>query len=332
MVSETLAHTGEDSVRPFQVEGLDVRGRAVTLGVSLDEILRKHDYPEPVARILGEAILLTALFGASLKFDGRFIFQTSTDGPVSLILVDFRTPGDMRGYVRFDSEAVKDALAHDADAPALLGKGHLALTIDQGADMHRYQGIVALEGNTLEEAVHQYFLQSEQIPTRIRIAVAEILSRDETGETRAGWRGGGVMVQFLPDAPDRMKLRDLPGGDDPNAPDESEAETVLQDDDESWMEARAIAETIEDHELTDPDIGPDRLLYRLFHERGVRVFDSRPVRHQCQCSREKVSGIIGQFSTEDRTDMIQDGKILVTCEFCNTIYGFEPAEFDVSDD
>jgi len=330
MAGEQVAETGDDILRPFQVEGLDVRGRAVSLADSLDAILRKHDYPEPVARLLGEAILLTAMFGASLKSDGRFIFQTNTDGPVSLIVVDYRTPGIMRGYARYDQEAVEAAAAGNAGAAELLGNGHLAMTIDQGADTNRYQGIVALQDNSLEDAVHQYFMQSEQIPTFIRVAVAEIVSRDE-GETVRAWRGGGVMVQFLPESPERMRVRDIPGGDDPNADDNGDAESDgLGDEDDAWVEARAIAETIEDHELTDPEIGSDRLLYRLFHERGVRVFEARALQHQCQCSREKVTGVIGQFSTQDRVDMIQDGKIIVTCEFCNSVYDFDPSDFDDS--
>jgi len=289
--------------------------------------------------LLGEAILLTAMFGASLKFDGRFIFQTNTDGPVSLIVVDYRTPGTLRGYARFDRQAVEELASGSADARAYLGSGHLAMTIDQGADTNRYQGIVALQDKTLEEAVHEYFLQSEQIPTYIRVAVAEILSRNESGETSSAWRGGGIMVQFLPDAPDRMTVRDLPGGDDPNAPDDAsfdEGDAEGEDaggaglpeaDDDAWIEARMMTETIEDHELTDPDIGSDRLLYRLFHERGVRVFEPNPLRHQCQCSRDKITGVIGQFSAQDRADMVQDGKIVVTCEFCNSVYEFEPSEF-----
>lgn len=325
MQEKGVGESGDDSVRPFQVEGLDVRGRAVSLAASLDEMLHKHDYPDAVARLLGEAILLTALFGTSLKRDGRFVFQTNTDGPVSMLVVDYRTPGDVRGYARFDRDAVQALADGTRDEGGLLGQGHLAMTIEQGAETTRYQGIVALNGNTLEDAVHEYFQQSEQIPTRIRVAVAEILLREETGAARSAWRGGGVMVQFLPESEDRIRIRDLPGGDDPAAA-ESTAETV-EDDDDAWVEARAIAETIEDHELTDPDISSDRLLFRLFHERGVRVFDSRPIRHRCQCTRERIAGVIAQFPETERQEMVQDGRIVVTCEFCNQVYEFAPSEF-----
>src|SRR6201746_228442 len=159
----------DDTVLPFEVASLDLRGRLTRLGPALDEILTKHDYPAAVGKLLGEAIVLTTLLGSSLKFDGRFILQTQTDGPVSFLIVDFQLPDRLRAYARFDARRLVDG----QDSGALLGKGHLAMTIDQGADMSRYQGLVALEGGSLEDAAHEYFLRSEQIPTRVRLAVGE---------------------------------------------------------------------------------------------------------------------------------------------------------------
>src|SRR3954453_3434845 len=164
----------DDAVLPFEVNSLDLRGRLTRLGPSLDDILNKHDYPAAVGKLLGEAIVLTTLLGSSLKFDGRFILQTRTDGPVSFLIVDFQAPDRLRAYARFDAAR----LAPGLDSGALLGRGHLAMTIDQGPDMSRYQGLVALEGDSLEDAAHEYFLRSEQIPTRVRLAVG------------AEWRGG----------------------------------------------------------------------------------------------------------------------------------------------
>src|ERR1700743_3732004 len=158
----------DDAVIPFEVAPLDLRGRLSRLGPGLDDLLAKHDYPAPVAKLLGEAIVLTTLLGSSLKFDGRFILQTQTDGPVSFLIVDFQAPDRLRAYARFDARRIKDQ-----DSGALLGKGHMAMTIDQGPDMSRYQGLVALEGGNLEDAAHEYFLRSEQIPTRVRLAVGE---------------------------------------------------------------------------------------------------------------------------------------------------------------
>src|SRR6476619_4380964 len=159
----------DDTVLPFEVGALDLRGRLTRLGPALDDILTKHDYPAPVGKLLGEALVLTTLLGTSLKFEGRFILQTRTDGPVSFLVVDFKSPDRLRAYARFDAARLKDGQT----SGELLGKGHLAMTIDQGADMSRYQGLVALDGGTLEDAAHEYFLRSEQIPTRVRLAVVE---------------------------------------------------------------------------------------------------------------------------------------------------------------
>src|ERR1700690_4054970 len=159
----------DDAVLPFEVASLDLRGRLTRLGPALDDVLTRHDYPPPVGKLLGEAIVLTTLLGSSLKFDGRFILQTQTDGPVSFMIVDFQAPDRLRAYARFDAKRLKEG----QDSGALLGHGHLAMTIDQGPDMSRYQGLVALEGGSLEDAAHEYFLRSEQIPTRVRLTFGE---------------------------------------------------------------------------------------------------------------------------------------------------------------
>src|SRR5437868_7385409 len=197
----------DDAVLPYEVDALDVRGRLVRLGPALDEILTRHDYPAPVGKLLGEAIVLTTLLGSSLKFEGRFILQTQTDGPVSFLVVDFHAPDRLRAYARFDATR----LAEGQDSGALLGRGHLAMTIDQGGDMSRYQGLVALEGGTLEDAAHEYFLRSEQIPTRVRLAVAEEFLAAGSG-ARHRWRAGGILLQFIPRAPDRARMPDLHPG------------------------------------------------------------------------------------------------------------------------
>ncbi|RAI45184.1 Hsp33 family molecular chaperone [Rhodoplanes roseus] len=306
----------DDVVVPFEVAALDVRGRAVRLGPMVDEILSRHAYPTAVSRLLGEAIVLTVLLGSSLKFEGRFILQTQTDGPVRMLVVDWRSPGQVRAYAQFDAAAVA-ALTAPTDGD-LLGHGHLAMTIDQGADMNRYQGLVALDGGTLEEAAHEYFLRSEQIPTRVRLAVAEEYSAAAGGAQRK-WRAGGLMLQFLPKSSDRMRVADLDPGD---APEGTAPHLVPQDD--AWVEGQALVETIEDVELLDPALSTERLLFRLFHEHGVRVFRSAEVEAKCSCSRERVEGILKSFPAEERAEMVEDGRIAVTCEFCNTRYLFDP--------
>src|ERR1700759_4725687 len=185
----------DDAVLPFEVDALDLRGRLTRLGPALDDILTKHDYPAPVGKLLGEAIVLTTLLGSSLKFDGRFILQTQTDGPVSFLVVDFQAPDRLRAYARYDEARLKDAKESAKDTGTLLGRGHLAMTIDQGPDMSRYQGLVALTGGSLEEAAHEYFLRSEQIPTRVRLAVGE-----EWSGGKHRWRAGGLLTPFFPKA------------------------------------------------------------------------------------------------------------------------------------
>ncbi|TPW25962.1 Hsp33 family molecular chaperone [Pararhizobium mangrovi] len=315
---------GDDNVVPFQVEGLDVRGRAVQLGPLLDTILARHAYPEPVARLLAETIALTVLLGTALKFDGKLIVQTQGDGPVDLLVADFASPDAVRAYARFDEEALARAVAQNAlSPPELIGKGILAFTIDQGPHMQRYQGVVELDGSSLEEIAMAYFRQSEQIPTHVRLGVAELYERDETGETRHHWRAGGLMIQFLPEAPERMRQPDLPGGDVPDGVEEPET-----DDDDSWAEAKAMVETIDIDELTDPQVSSERLLFRLFHERGVRVFDPAGVYDRCTCSREKIKTVLDNFSAEEIAESVEDGRIAVTCEFCSTEYVFSPDEIE----
>jgi molecular chaperone Hsp33 len=318
----------DDRALPFQVEGLDVRGRVVTLGPSLDAILQRHDFPGPVKRLVGEAAVLASLLATSLKDVGRFILQTQTDGPVSMIVVDVRTPGQIRATASFDAAAVDAATESGrADPAILLGRGTLAMTVEQGENDQRYQGYVPLEDEGLEEAAHTYFRQSEQIPTRIRLAVAEMFDRDAGGAARKSWRAGGIIGQFLPESEERVRHRDLPAGD---APEDAEEQLEIADDD-AWVEAQALIDTVEDHELTDPSIAAERLLYRLFHERGVRVFDPISLEENCSCSRQRIEQVLAQFSQEEIDESVADGAIQVRCEFCGTQYRFDPAKFSRRD-
>ncbi|CAA2139166.1 Hsp33 family molecular chaperone [Methylobacterium bullatum] len=322
-ISPTIIDGADDVALPFSVEALDVRGRVVRLGPSVDTILRRHGYPDPVARLLGEAAALTVLLGSSLKFEGRFQLQTKTDGPVEMIVVDFEAPDRLRATARFDAariEALGSAPLKDAD---LIGQGHLAMTIDQGNDFSRYQGVVALEGQSLEEAAHQYFRQSEQIPTQVRLAVAEQFANGTNS-----YRAGGLLIQFLPQSIDRARLADLPPGDIPEGHAHFDAGAAPEDD--AWVEARSLVNTVEDHELVDPEVSSERLLYRLFHERGVRVFEPQAIHERCRCSPERVMGMIRSFSPEERRDMIaEDGRIGITCEFCSRRYDIDPAEAEI---
>ena len=198
------------------------------------------------------------------------------------------------------------------------------MTIDQGQGMSRYQGLVALDGSGLEAAAHEYFLRSEQIPTRVRLAVGEEFRGGEGGRHR--WRAGGLLMQFLPKAPERARQADLHPGD---APEGTVPHTVAEDD--AWVEGQSLIGTVEDIELIDPDLSGERLLYRLFHERGVRVFKPLPLQAKCSCSRDAVSAMLKSFAPKDRAEMVKDGKVVVTCEFCSSVYQFTPEEAGVEE-
>ena len=313
----------DDTVVPFTLENLDTRGRSVRLGAALDSILSRHNYPAPVARLLGEAVVLAALIGSSLKFEGRFILQTQTDGPVNLIVVDFDAPDGVRGYARFDHDLLVKAAEEGRTRPGeLLGKGHLAMTIDQGPHTERYQGIVALDGNSLEEVAHTYFMQSEQIPTAVRIAVAEFTRK---GDHRPHWRAGGVLIQHLPEH-GQATMADLPGDGDFDNPDMKDPDFVESD---GWNEARIMLSTVDDLELADPDLSSERLLFRLYHETGVRVFTPMTLEERCTCSADRIEDMLANsFNAEERAEMAVDGEIEVVCEFCSTAYHFNPHQFD----
>ena len=325
-VRAPVAQAVDDTILPFAVKALDLRGRIVRLGSAVDTVLTRHDYPAPVAKLLGEAIVLTVMLGSALKFDGRFILQTQSDGPVRMLVVDFTSPGKVRACARFDAARVEAAIAAKAAEPGkLLGHGHLAMTIDQGPDMSRYQGLVPLDGGGLEDAAHEYFARSEQIPTRVRLAVAEEFRASPNGAKR-NWRAGGILLQFLPGSIERARQADLDPG---NAPPGTEPHTVAED--EAWVEGRSLVATVDDIELIDPALSSERLAYRLFHERGVRVFRPAPVEAHCSCSRDSVEAMLRSFPQTDRDDMVENGKITVTCEFCSSTYVFQPDEIVSSD-
>jgi molecular chaperone Hsp33 len=303
----------DDCVLPYRVVRAGASGRVVRLGAALDQVLSGHDYPEPVSQLLGQAVAVTALLGASLKIEGKFILQTNTDGPVDMLVADYRSQGELRGYAHFDADKVA-ALGKDGDIDMgqLLGHGHLAMTIDQGPDTDRYQGIVALDGDDLNAAADTYFRQSEQLPTFIRVAVARHYDGAASAWT---WRAGGLIVQQLSEEGGRATM-------------ESPVYDVAAEEAEDWNRVNLLAQTVEDHELLDPMLTSERLLYRLFHEERVRVYEPQLLAAYCRCSEKRVENIMQRFSDEDLGDMVEDGKIVVTCEFCGASYSFAPDHFN----
>lgn len=286
-----------DFSQTFQIEGLDVRGRLVRLGPELGRVLAAHGYPQAVAEMLAETLTLGAVLSSALKYDGLFTLQVQSDGPISLMVADLTSQGAMRGYARFDAGRVADAAARSgAPVPRLLGNGHLAFTVDQGAGTERYQGIAALDGATLAECAHHYFRHSEQLDTAIFLA-----ARVENGGAA---RSGALMVQ-------RMPLQHMA--------DEAEAE-------DGWRRAVAILASLTADELLDPALDPQRLLFRLYHEDGVRAWEPHALRHQCRCSRDKVARTLKSFPRDEV--VMDDGGAHVVCEFCKAQYAFSPADLD----
>ncbi len=258
-----------------------------------------------------------------LKFDGKFILQTSTDGPVSMLVADFVSPDQVRGYARVDIDALaRLEAAGTVAAQSVIGNGHLAMTVDQGEDMERYQGIVALDGVSLSEAAHGYFAQSEQIPTSVRLAAGRVVTPGSSGGTE--WRAGGILVQHLPSDGNPSPI-DLSAGD---APEGYEAKQFPEDD--NWTRARVLMETTEDHELIDPQLTTDRLLYRLYHEDGATAYEPLEISCACHCSRERIAEVLRNFEPDELAETIKDGEITVDCEFCSTSYVFDPSEFTSS--
>jgi molecular chaperone Hsp33 len=313
MMAEAASPAGEDLVLPFEIKPLGVRGRLVRLGAAVDDILHRHDYPPAVSALLAEAVALTAMLGAMLKFDGKFILQTKTDGPVDMIVADYVSPGKIRGYARFD--AARLAAMETPTQAALLGTGYLAMTVDQGPDMERYQGIVPLTGaDDLTAAAHGYFERSEQIPTRIRMAAGPLMQRGSRAEA---WRAGAIMVQHLPREGGSSPLPSHSG----DAPEGADAPPLENDD---WVKARLLLDTVEAHELLDPRLSAEELLYRLYHEDGVTAYAATPVARYCSCSAEAITSMLARFPAEDQADMVENGEIAVTCEFCSTTYRIAP--------
>jgi molecular chaperone Hsp33 len=293
----------DDLVEPFEIEPFQLRGRLVRLGPTLDSIVKRHDYPPAVGTVLGEAIALAVALSSTLKYDGVFTLQTKGDGPIRLLVADVTTGGAVRGYAQYDPAKLAEVAASGgaASVPRLLGAGYLAFTVDQGEDTERYQGIVALEGATLAECVHHYFRQSEQIAAGIKVAV----DRDAEG----AWRGGCFLIQKLPDG------------------ERSEFLGTREELEDGWRRALILMGSATSQELTDPELAPEDLLFRLFHEDGVRVFRTHAVRAECRCSRERIDRVLRSLPFEERQDLGEaDGSMTVTCQFCNASYRFERAD------
>ncbi|ARJ66768.1 molecular chaperone [Magnetospirillum sp. ME-1] len=297
-----------DTVLPFSVMGGAVRGRLARLGASLDTILDdQHAYPVPVAALLAETMALAAVLATSMKFDGIFTLQAQGDGPVSLLVADVTSAGDMRAHARFDATRLGQVPVSDrASVPALLGKGYLAFTVDQGPDTDRYQGIVELEGATLEDCARAYFKQSEQLDTAIEAAV-----RPPAGGQ--GWAAAALMIQRMPSGTGSAPI------------------LVAEEAEESWRRAEILLSSVTGAELTDPALAPEQLLYRLYHAEQLQAFEAKAIQARCRCSRDKVEATLRSLPAAEIASVADEaGRIVVTCEFCRTDHVFRLSELQHS--
>jgi molecular chaperone Hsp33 len=288
----------DDLIAPFSLDAAPVRGRIARLGAgALDSILRRHDYPRPVAMLLGEALTLAALVGSLLKVAGRLVVQAQGDGPVSLLAAE-HSGGSLRGYARL-ARGTGDALAHAhrLTPEELLGAGSLVITLEAGGDADTYQGVVVLDGATLAACAESYFRQSEQTDTGIRLAVGEVV--DAAGAP--AWRGGGLLMQRIA------------------------ADPARGDTSEAWSRASHLFATLSDEELIDPALPSDRLLYRLFHQEGARMGEPTPLADCCSCDESRLIAVMGKFPAEELRDLVEpDGRLHARCQFCARSYHITP--------
>jgi molecular chaperone Hsp33 len=279
-------------VMPFHLDNKPVRGRLVRLGPLADALLSRHATPDAVTRLLGEAMALTAGLAAALKYRGSFSLQAKSDGPVSMLLADCTDQGELRGYARADAERVAH-YGKNVSARALLGRGYLAFTCDQGEEMERYQGIVGIEGADLAEMTGNYFASSEQLRSHVRLACAR---------TEQGWRASAFIMERIA----------TEGGT--AEPLDAEAQ------EEAWRTAIVLAGTLTDAELLDDALPPETLLHRLFSLEGLELGQARALAYGCRCSRSRLAQVLEGFPVPDLDHMAEAGVITMTCEFCN--YGF----------
>ena len=287
----------------FSIPAKHCRGRAVRLGPVLDEILIAHQYPPQIRAILAEAVCLTALLGALLKHeDAQLTLQAQTEsGVISLLACDYKD-GGLRGYVQFDAERlIQQPL--EPSLMALFGKGYLAITFDFPAPQGRSQGIVPLEGASLAEAVQNYFVQSEQLPTLVRVAV------EDDGRNMIA---GGLLVQHLPEGEDgRERLH-------------------VRMDHPEWEHVEILGSSVQAEELTDPRLPVEDLLWRLFSESDeVSVISGKPCVKACRCNDAHIRDVIARFPKEDKEHMVgEDGNISIDCAFCSKKFSISSASLN----
>jgi Disulfide bond chaperones of the HSP33 family len=269
-----------DALLPFEFDGRGARGALVDLRSGLSRMLDQRPYADDLRRLLGQAIVAAPLLASHLKLDGRINLQFQGDGPVKLLVVQVDQHLQLRGMAKADAEA-------GGGFRELLGDGRLALMLEPRNGGRRYQALVPLEGSTLDEALEGYYIRSEQLPTRLRLAAGE-----------------GRLVGLM--------LQRMPGHDE-------------QGDRDYWDHLCALFDTLQVEEMLD--VGPEVLLRRLFHAEPLRLHPARAVDLRCSCSHASISTMmlaLGEAELEE--ELRAHGRIEVTCEFCGRRYDFPEVE------
>ncbi len=285
-----------DLLLPFQLGAGAVRGRLVRIGPAFDKMVVGHSYPPQVAGLLSQAVALAAALAGALKFDGIFTVQAQGDGPIALLLADVTSEGHLRGYARFNPERLPTG--NDNTIEQLLGKGHLAFTIDQGPKTDRYQGIVELVGPSLADSARLYFEQSEQLDTDVHLS--SIMQPD------GSWRAAALMLSRMPS--------DMKGG----------PILTSSEFEDTWLRSTLLMSTLSDDELLDETLEPTKLLWRLFHQENLITYDAKNLVAQCRCSRPRIASTLRSFPRTEIEELAdENGAVEITCEFCQTTYSFD---------
>ena len=309
----------DDTVLPFQLDASDIRGRVARLDGALDQVLRQHDYPAVIEALVAEAAVLTALIGQSVKLRWKLSLQVRGKGPARLIATDYYgppaegAPARIRAYASYDAER----LDHAADPFSQIGEGYFAVMLDQGEGTVPYQGFTPIAGGSLSACAETYFAQSEQLPTRFAVRFGQ--SRMPGGPLN--WRGGGVMLQAMPQVAGSVAAAAGSGAGGLL----SHVDILAGAEAENWNRANLLLDTVEELELIGPTVAPTELLVRLFHEEDPRVFDAQQVHFGCSCSPEKVRAAMSIYSKKDIAHMTTpEGTVTADCHFCGAHYVLDP--------
>ncbi len=287
-----------DYILPFQIEPFYLRGRFVTLTNAATTILKRHDYPDVVSRLLAEMLILAPCLSSTLKYDGVFTLQISGGNPIKTLVADVTSNGALRAYAGFDETSLSKA-DNNYGLCQLTRGGYMAFTVDQKKKADRYQGIVELSKNTLAESILDYFRTSEQLETVVNLGVEKSSS--------GNWKGSAIIIQ----------KEGLTGGRQlPKHLDKDSYE-------EAWRNAAIMLTSCNKTELLNNTTTPTQLLYQLFHETGVRIYPKKFLRDQCRCSVKKVERILLSLDNNEINDLKVNGEVHVTCEFCKTTLSYD---------